>query len=176
MPLLHALERLNRTQALGNDLEVMLVGVNTVPYADVAAGMGLRNVVTCQDSVPFTESLRIIASADVLVVIDAPSDGVSVFLPSKLVDYLMVDKPILGITPLQGSSADLLRRADCAVVAPDDIPGITEAVSGLLQRWRLGTLATSLAFRTVAREYEINLTTSALDSALRQISAGTDFS
>ena len=43
-----------------------------------------------------------------LLVIDAPADE-SLFLPSKLIDYLPARKPILGLTPARGASADLIR-------------------------------------------------------------------
>ena len=44
---------------------------------------------------PFAESARRAAAADVLLVIDAPADE-SLFLPSKLIDYLPAGKPILA--------------------------------------------------------------------------------
>ena len=47
---------------------------------------------------PFLESARIAASADVLLVIDAAAED-NLFLPSKLIDYLPLAKPILGLTP-----------------------------------------------------------------------------
>ncbi|MCW5977394.1 MAG: glycosyltransferase [Bryobacteraceae bacterium] len=169
LPLLAALERLNGERPLADELEVVLVGGNNLPYAGEAARMGLERVVSCRDSVPFLESLRIAGTADALLVIDAPSDGASVFLPSKLIDYLMFEKPILGITPLEGSSADLLRRAGCPVAAPEDTPAITAAVSDLLERRRAGTLGVAADFTAVAREYDIASTTRLLDCILRKI-------
>jgi glycosyltransferase involved in cell wall biosynthesis len=169
MPLLDALEQLNRTRSLGEELDVILAGGNNLSYGEISEKMGLGDVVTCRDAVPFLDGLRLSAGADVLVVIDAPSDGASVFLPSKLVDYLMFQKPILGITPLEGSSAELLRRAGCPVAAPGDVAGIAEAVRGLLERWRAGTLSVSPCFAEVAREYEITQTTRIFDRALRQL-------
>jgi hypothetical protein len=170
MPLLQALSELNRSQPLANSLEVILSGENNLPYANSAARLGLTGVVTCQDSVPFLESQQLAASADVLLVIDAPSDGASVFLPSKLIDYLMFEKPILGITPPEGSSADLLRQADCPVVAPEDIQGIAAAITDLLGFWRAGKLGVSERFAAVARGYEVTETTRVLDAVLRRFS------
>ena len=43
-----------------------------------------------------------------LLILDAPFD-ISVFFPSKLVDYIGAQKPILAITP-EGSCADIVRR------------------------------------------------------------------
>lgn len=44
------------------------------------------------------EAMALMASADLLLNIDAPAD-VSVFLPSKLVEYVGAGRPIFGITP-----------------------------------------------------------------------------
>ena len=169
MPLLQALAELNRAEPLANSLEVILSGENNLPYMESVTSLGLAESVRCQDSVPFLESQRLAASADVLLVIDAPSDGASVFLPSKLVDYLMFEKPILGITPPEGSSADLLRRGDCSVVPPGDIQGIAAAVKALLEDWRAGRLGVSGRFREMARGYEVTETTRVLDAIIRQI-------
>ena len=109
------------------------------------------------------------AEADVLVVIDAPSNAASVFLPSKLVDYMMFKKPILGITPINGASADLLRRLDCHVIAPDDVQGIAKAVSDLIRMWQWKKLNISTAFESVAQEYDICQTTDTLDKVLKKL-------
>jgi len=91
----------------------------------------------------------------VLLVVDAPGDGPSVFLPSKLIDYLPFRKPILGLTPETGASARLLRRLGCPVMRPDDVGGITSALADLIERWRAGTLDVGESFDRVAAEFDI---------------------
>ena len=171
IPLFHALEKLNRAQPLAEVMEVILVGPNNVRYAEMAAGMGLGEVVSGHDAVPFMQSMQIAAGADVLLAIDAPTDGPSVFLPSKLIDYLVLEKPIFGITPLDGTSADLLRRADCPVAAPTDSDAITGVVTRLLESWKLGRLGVSPAFAKAARDYEIKRTTRVFDTVLRDLTS-----
>jgi hypothetical protein len=102
----------------------------------------------------------------VLLAIDAPSDGPSVFLPSKLVDYLMFRKMILGLTPLEGASADLLRRAGCIVAPPDDPAAVAAAFAGLLERAAAGSLGVDARFDAVAAEYDICRTTERLHHVL----------
>src|SRR5262249_54611748 len=103
------------------------------------------------------ESARIAAAADVLLVIDAPS-GESLFLPSKLVDYLPMNKPILGITPTSGASADLIRSLGYPIVAPDDEAGIAKAIESLLAEKEAGRLGPSACHRSVASVYDIRCT------------------
>lgn len=112
------------------------------------------------------ESLGTAAAADVLLVIDAASHQESVFLPSKLVNYLMLRKPILGLTPERGVSADLLRRIEEPVAAPDDPVAIAEALRGLVGRWKADGLSVAGAYEQVARQYDIRETTKQLEAVL----------
>lgn len=66
--------------------------------------------------VPYQRSLELMSSADLLLVIDAPAAH-SVFLPSKLVDYIGAGKPIFGIVP-PGASAKLISRLGGLTVDP----------------------------------------------------------
>ena len=90
----------------------------------------------------------------------------SVFLPSKLVDYLPFRKPILGLTPPQGASANLLRRLQCPIVPPDDTNAIASAISDLLGRWHSGTLAVDASFAATAAEFDIRNTSRLLSDVL----------
>lgn len=56
--------------------------------------------------VAYAKSLELMAESDLLLNIDAPA-AISVFLPSKLVDYIGSGRPILSITP-PGTSANLV--------------------------------------------------------------------
>jgi glycosyltransferase involved in cell wall biosynthesis len=69
-------------------------------------------------SVPYLESLTRMKEADGLILVDADADR-SVFLPSKLVDYLGAGRPIFGVTP-PGTSANLLRSLGDRQVSPRD--------------------------------------------------------
>src|SRR5262249_33916166 len=58
--------------------------------------------------VTYRESLNLMRSSDLLLTVDGP-DELSVFLPSKLIEYLGAGPPVLGIAP-PGTSARLLER------------------------------------------------------------------
>ena len=82
------------------------------------------------ESVPYSESLKLMATSDLLLVVDGPDD-LSVFLPSKLIDYLGAQVPILGIVP-PGAAAKLLARLDAPVVDPRNPEQIASALSSML--------------------------------------------
>lgn len=173
-PLLRALELLSRTRPLRDRLEVVLIGSLEPTHARLAERLGLGQIARCVGPSPYLETLRAAAEADVCLLIDAPADAESVFLPAKIVDYLMLRRPILGLTPLHGESADLLRRVGCPVVAPDDVPGIAAAIGGLLQAWETNGNALRLSpdYDRVASEYDVRDTTRRLDAALRAVRQG----
>ncbi len=170
--LLAGLQLLNQNRPLAGRLEVALVGPNSELYRPAVQAMGLGEVVRCSGPVSYMESLQDAARADVLLLIDKASDGPSLFLPSKLVDYLAFGKPILGLTPLAGASADLLRRLDCPMAPPDYPAAIAEAVAGLLDKWEAGGLAVSPNFTKVAWEYDSRQTTARLDNILQAVIHG----
>jgi hypothetical protein len=132
---------------------------------------GLDGVVRLEGRRPRSEADRVAASADVLLVVDAPSDGPNVFLPSKLIDYLRFRKPILGVTGSRGASARLLKRLQCPTAAPQDVDEIATAVASLLEKWRAGALRVSPAFDAVAAEYDIRRTTAKLEDVLVRVAA-----
>lgn len=82
-------------------------------------------------TVPYSKSMQMMASADLLLVIDGPDD-LSVFLPSKLVDYVGAGVPIFGIVP-PGTSARLLTRLGGAVADPRHPPQVADSLLQALE-------------------------------------------
>ena len=166
--LLRALVALDRVATLRDLVHVTFVGPHVEEYGADARELGIDMLTTFRGREPGAEIHRAAERADVLLVIDAPSDGPSVFLPSKLIDYLAYRKPILGITPADGASAALLRRIGAHVAAPDDEAAIAAALEDLIARWRGGTLDVSASFDAVAAEYDIRNTTARLAAVLQR--------
>lgn len=111
------------------------------------------------------------ATADVLLVIDADSDG-SLFLPSKLIEYLPFRRPILGLTPVPGPSADLIRELGYQVVAPGDLPAIAATLRDLLQAHAAGRLVPSLQHDSVTDRFSVARTTRKFAGLLEQVVEG----
>lgn len=169
---LAALDGLRRTQEFAGRLRVDFFGRPWRRYARRACDLGLDQVVAFHGRVSPPEAQAAARSADVLLVIDAPSRGPNLFLPSKLVDYLPLRKPILGVTPLEGASADLLRSLGYPIVDPNDVDGITRVFAELLDRWRRGALSPSPSHDEVARAYDIRETTRRFAELLDSVAPG----
>ena len=126
---------------LENHINVQIVGKLPNNYKRLVKQLDIEKIVTITGTVPYLESLQYLKNADVLLVIDAPSKTPSVFLPLKLIEYIGFKKPILGITPLEGESASLIRSLRGCVVSPDDIPGIENAILALYEKFKENKLS-----------------------------------
>ena len=164
--LLRCLAQLQVEQAIGDKLELTFVGPFVTGFADEARAFGVDAFVHFRSKVSRADAEAIAAGADALLVFDAPTDGPSPFLPSKLVDYLPLRKPIIGITPVKGASASLLKRLGCPVAAPDDELAIRAAIADMLKRWTQGRLGVGPDFDRVAAEYDISRTTATFSDVL----------
>ena len=164
--LLRALASLHRQKSLAGTIELVFMGPGVDAFRRDAAALRIDDLVRFEPRRPRDDAARVAADADVLVVIDAPSVAPSVFLPSKLVDYLAFRKPILGLTPTPGASAGLLTRLGFPAVAPDDEGAIAKTLAALVERWRAGTLEVPPTFDEVAAEFDIRRTTAELDAIL----------
>ena len=97
------------------------------------------------------------SDADLLLVIDGPDD-LSVFLPSKLVEYLGAGTPIFGIVP-PGTSARLLARVGAPVADPrkpfEVVKGLREALR-LVQNRRAGNSRQAWGDPAVRAEFHVD--------------------
>lgn len=133
-PFFEALVRLQSAFSLAECFEFVFFGDMQEENCRFIEDHGLVDVVVLRGTVPYIETLRAMKDADFLLLIDAPcsSLGESVFLPSKLIDYLGSHTPIVGLTPLQGASARVLRETGNIVCDISDVTAIMETLVGIL--------------------------------------------
>ena len=148
-PFFKALDLLTYEIDISN-IHVKLVG-NMKGFEHLIEKYGLENVVEMTGVVSREEANMHLNSADVLLLIDAPSDTPSVFLPTKLVDYIFMDKPILAITPV-GTSADVVKATNTGtVVSPLDISSIKNRIKEYYERYQESNLTISPNFNEICR-------------------------
>ncbi len=135
-----------------HDLKLDEMGLSELPYGLV----GFRPTVS------YAESLTLMGSADGLLVIDAPADT-SVFLPSKLIDYIGAGKPILGITP-PGTAAKLITELGGWVSDPSNVESTQKALTDFVHyirqnrdaalEWGEWEIRSRFEAQAVARKFE----------------------
>ncbi|SDH03613.1 glycosyltransferase family protein [Psychroflexus sediminis] len=97
------------------------------------------NVHTHAHRYTYLESLEIQKKADVLLLLEAVSD-VSPFMPGKLADYLMAEKPILALTPKASETTRILGNDYPLLVENGNIEKIYEKLLLLYKSYKNDTL------------------------------------
>lgn len=88
-----------------------------------------QGVFRCDGMVPYHECLRRLKSADVLVLLQP---GTKSQIPSKLYDYVCLNRPIITITPMDGALGKLVKQYGFGYVFdPQDIKGISDLLKKL---------------------------------------------
>jgi glycosyltransferase involved in cell wall biosynthesis len=135
-PLFLALAQLQeRCPEILEAIKVELIGPTDRP---LSAWEGFGNLplglVLHRPAVNYLESLALMYDADILLVIEADV-AATPFVPSKLMDYMGANTPIIGIAP-RGGCREILDRLACPTVNPNDIAGIAMALETSIDRIR----------------------------------------
>ena len=96
-----------RKDVLRGRLAVRFVGKMSTFLAE--RGKNLYPLVEVLGPKSYRETNEILRTSQGLLLIDAPLEK-SIFLPSKLVDYLALGKPLVAVTPRQGTAWHALER------------------------------------------------------------------
>lgn len=137
-PLLGALHAVLRREAGKLDgVTVEIVGRLDPGMADTPLARSLpQGLVRVVPPVGYRQSLELMETADLLLIVDAPAQ-LSVFLPSKLVDYLGARRPILSLTP-PGAARRVTLEAGYWAASPDDPEAAAAALLAALAAVRTG--------------------------------------
>lgn len=126
---------IDEKKEIGRKLKVKFIG-SLGEYKNLIFAYKLEKVVELPGVVYSSEVLKELTKADILLLIDAPDGEQSVFLPGKIVEYIRSGKPILGITPLVGASADIIESTKTGVVvSPEDEEGIKRNLMHYYDLW-----------------------------------------
>lgn len=139
-PLLTAVAQLRRqSPALFKNVRLRFVGSMPAALRHTISTGSLRDIVDVQQPVAYRDSLALMQEVNALLVIDAPTE-VSPFFPSKLIDYLGAQRPILAVTPSQGLTAEFVRQTTGLVADPRKATEIARMLAQALTGLRRGTL------------------------------------
>ena len=73
---------------------------------------GLNDLFVIHDKVTYDKSIEIMKKADILVLFDSlmPKEAIQPYLPSKIVEYMLLQKPILAICDSNSPSFRILKE------------------------------------------------------------------
>jgi len=165
---LEAISLINNSINKIEDLEVLFIGPDMEKYELLTIKLQIDKIVRFTGNKSFIDCQRYLWEADVLLVIDAISNGPNMFFPSKLVDYLAFKKPILGLTPIKGPTAEILNKIGSPIINPNDRNEIGRVILEFLIRWRENTL--EIINPMEAEKYNMKNVINDLDRLLQNIS------
>jgi len=151
--LFDALQRLRVGGVRPEQLEIRFVGDMPASLARHISDMGLAEYVSWTTSLYYLPSLAEMLAADATMVIDAAFET-SPFLPSKIIDYLMLDHPIVGLTGNSSATAALLSEIGYPVAEPLDVVSIVRLLQKFLSEER-GIMMTD-SHRTARESYSLS--------------------
>jgi glycosyltransferase involved in cell wall biosynthesis len=131
-------------------------------FADYIRKNCLENTIILKGSLTYEESNTLISESDVVLILEEPYDE-GVFLPAKFVDYVQSGRPILSISPQNGTMYDILTEHGGGITACCSEDSVYNALCRLYESWKEGTLnmqyGSSHLYRlfapsTILKEYE----------------------
>lgn len=122
LPFVEALATVGASRELRGALRVDSYGGMPPEQRQAIAERGLGDVFHVGGFLPYLQTLALMRTSDALLLVDAPltSTEESVFLPSKLVDYLGSGKPVFALTPERGTTARVLEECGGRICPVDD--------------------------------------------------------
>lgn len=118
-----------------------------------------KDVVFCDQYVNYcgyrNDIFEAMATADILVDIDM-DELPSLYMSSKLKDYLIVNRPILSITPVNSPSYNLLYGKSSCWTIPNDREMIRQAIKDILQKKNISYSDRSEAIRCFSSKYVVS--------------------
>ncbi|MEW5746947.1 MAG: glycosyltransferase [Nitrospirota bacterium] len=166
MPVFAALEALSRETDLAERAELLFFGTMEARYREFVRERKLDRVIRIMETVPYLDALSMMLSSDYLLLVDAPlkNTAESVFLPSKLIDYLGSFRPVIGITPSRGTSAKVLKETGGACCAIEDDRAVRRTLREALDR----SLAAA-PVRSAVEQYDYRTVAQKLNSLLKEM-------
>jgi glycosyltransferase involved in cell wall biosynthesis len=116
---------------LAGRLRVVVAGSLTEPERRALSAPDLSPLVRLLGPLPHSEAVALQREAQALLLITSRDTSVST---AKLYEYLAADRPILALAGENEAARIVAETATGVVVAPDDVPGIREALSATAER------------------------------------------
>jgi glycosyltransferase involved in cell wall biosynthesis len=121
-------------------VSLVLVGPEDRATLALAEELGLAANVACTGRVSYEESLRRMRMATVCLLVEG-SMPEGIYLPSKFPDYVQNGKPVVALSPLVGTIADLLPARGLTVVHVEDSAGIEASLARHYDAFVAGTIS-----------------------------------
>ena len=145
---------------------IEFVGSGGAQYGKCSKELGIEELVRFSQRTTYLEALQIASESDVLLLIDTNMEN-SVFLPSKVADYLMLGKPIFALAPQNGATTDILRPLGHTFIDSNDPAVIARALADIVSMQVPSSVGVRQPRIAPAHDYHISNTTDRLEAAIK---------
>ena len=133
--LIQAMAEIARERADGQlGLEFHQVGPVSDALTGLADAAGLGRHVFQHGPCDYETSLQRMADADALLLVENIDARVGVYLPSKFIDYIWAGRPIMALTPTDGTVADYLGPSYPLRADPWDVGQVRRVLETLIRQ------------------------------------------
>lgn len=116
------------------------LGAQVEGVMDLAREFGLKVVVSIESAKSYEATQKLIAEATALVLIEADCEE-GIFFPSKFVDFVQAGRPILALSPKDGTIHDILCRHGGGLAVNGQAPEeVAEAIAAFYTAWVAGSI------------------------------------
>jgi hypothetical protein len=154
------------TEARSNT-QLTLVGPIDAATQSMSKDYGIESNVNSTGRVSYENSLQYIHSASVCILIENDlKEGI--YLPSKLTDYLVAQKPLLSISPMVGTVNDMLPNKGIIRVNHGDVIGFANALSVFYKHFSDCTMSEIAPSDDLAKQFMPDTVVNGFLSAIKE--------
>lgn len=129
------------------DLRIEFIGDVHPKLPKLADQLNLQNIVAFEEYQPHRVALEKMCGADLLLLSIPDVENIKHHIPGKLFEYLGSGRPVLMLGPVDGDSAEILRKEKAGIACEfNNLACIRDALKSL----------TGQSGKTVSEEYRIN--------------------
>jgi glycosyltransferase involved in cell wall biosynthesis len=129
-----------RAEGLRIKFKLLIIGLENLGLRKLVESSGLESFTEFKGPLSYMETLDYCEKSDVLLVIEASYEE-GIYLPSKFVDYVQTGRPILAVSPQEGTLNDILSQYGGGIAVDCEKPEkVMEALIVLYSHWGANTL------------------------------------
>jgi glycosyltransferase involved in cell wall biosynthesis len=129
-----------KANRLPTKFKLFMVGLENLELRRLVESFGLESYAEFKGPLSYMDTLNCCDDCDVLLVIEAPYEE-GIYLPSKFVDYVQTGRPILAVSPPNGTLRDIISMHGGGVAADcKSSEEICNALNELYFHWEQNTL------------------------------------
>lgn len=138
---------LRRLEDIRGDVRVELVGSVDPVIVQAAEQQGVGAHVTVGPYVDHAEAIRLMKSADILLLVVNNVKGAEGIMTGKLFEYMAAGRPVLGIGPVDGDAAEAIGRVSAGEMFDyDDAAGVSRFLAEYVDAVRSGKIVTGASW------------------------------